>query len=370
MCACSMNDVSGDRGFSSGSAGNNNGNHAGSHVLTAGEWNDLENWDFWSNLLLRDEFKSCCDYWGFNTDGRIALQINTQDGKPATGAKVELYRNDEKIWTARCDNKGRANCWTSLIGNGLGSNYLSIYINGVKQEQELAITYLNDKELRLNEFTVPDEVRMDKSIDVAFFVDATGSMSDEIDFLKSDLVNILEKSAAFDKSVTMRSAALFYRDEGDEYLCKQQDFTTDPVKTADYVKMQYAGGGGDYEEAVHEALRNGFLNLNWNENSRSRIVFLILDAPAHDEQWIFDSLHASIRKYAEAGIQIIPVAASGADKSTEMMLRLFAIATGGTYTFLTDDSGVGNSHIEPSVGDFQVELLNDLMVRLITERME
>ena len=95
-----------------------------------------------------------------------------------------------------------------------------------------------------------------------------------------------------------------------------------------------------------------------------------MDAPAHAEKEVYESLHNSIRLYAQKGISIIPLAASGANKYTEFMLRLFAISTGGSYTFLTNDSGVGGDHIEASVGDYEVELLNDLMVRLITERMK
>jgi hypothetical protein len=52
------------------------------------------------------------------------------------------------------------------------------------------------------------------------------------------------------------------------------------------------------------------------------------------------------------------------------MLRFFAIATGGTYTFLTNHSGVGNEHIEATVGDYKVEQLNDLIIRLIGQYTE
>jgi hypothetical protein len=51
-------------------------------------------------------------------------------------------------------------------------------------------------------------------------------------------------------------------------------------------------------------------------------------------------------------------------------MRFFAIATNGTYVFVTDHSGVGNPHLEPSVGEYTVEKLNDLMVRLINEFSE
>ena len=44
-----------------------------------------------------------------------------------------------------------------------------------------------------------------------------------------------------------------------------------------------------------------------------------------------------------------------------------ALATNGTYTFLTDDSGIGNPHIKPTTDEWEVEFLNDLLVRLINQ---
>ena len=52
------------------------------------------------------------------------------------------------------------------------------------------------------------------------------------------------------------------------------------------------------------------------------------------------------------------------------MPKFFDPATGGTYVFLTDDSGIGNSHIKATVGDHKVEKLADLMVRLIKKYVE
>ncbi len=64
---------------------------------------------------------------------------------------------------------------------------------------------------------------------------------------------------------------------------------------------------------------------------------------------------------------MIPVASSGIDKQTEYLFRNEALLTGGTYVFLTDDSGIGNEHLAPSIGEFMVEYLNDLLVRVINE---
>jgi hypothetical protein len=65
------------------------------------------------------------------------------------------------------------------------------------------------------------------------------------------------------------------------------------------------------------------------------------------------------------GIHVIPLACSGTDKSTEFLLRSIALATNGTYAFLTDHSGVGNKHIEPTTDKYSIELLNSLLQRII-----
>ena len=49
-------------------------------------------------------------------------------------------------------------------------------------------------------------------------------------------------------------------------------------------------------------------------------------------------------------------------------MRTFVLLTNGTYTFLTDDSGIGNSHIKPTIDSYEVEKLNDLLLRLILQR--
>jgi len=41
------------------------------------------------------------------------------------------------------------------------------------------------------------------------------------------------------------------------------------------------------------------------------------------------------------------------------------MGTNGTYVFITNHSGVGNEHIEATVGEYQVEKLKDLIARLI-----
>ena len=201
-------------------------------------------------------------------------------------------------------------------------------------------------------------------VDIMFVVDATGSMGDEISYLKTELRDVVTRAQAQVPSADLRLASVFYRDQGDEYLTRVQPFTQDVNQLLSFVQAQNAGGGGDFPEAVDEAL-NAALQQQWSTEARCRLLFLVLDAPPHDEART--RIQALTRQAARQGIRLIPITASGIDTSTEFLMRSLALSTNGTYVFITNHSGIGDAHLEASVGTYQVEFLNNLMVRLITE---
>lgn len=362
-------------GFSSeapgeGDAESEQGNQTYSGLLTAGEWNDLDNWKFWTDLLNENEFYKHTEYWEFYPKKLVAVKIVDEDSVGIANVSVELLKDGDVEFAAKTDNAGFAYCWINLFGGATNDSTAeySLSVDGSDYTEPLTISAKGDEELNIN-FVVSDAKQAEAKADIAFIVDATGSMGDEIDFLKSDLEDIIEHAKS-GTNVDLRTAAVFYRDEGDDYLTRYDNFSSDLSKTRAFVAKQDAGGGGDTPEAVHSALEATLQNLSWNESARARIAFLILDAPAHREDKIIKSLQKSIKLFAKNGIKLIPVAASGVDKPTEFMLRFFDLATGGTYVFLTDDSGIGNHHMEASVGDFEVEILADLMARLIKKYVE
>ena len=241
---------------------------------------------------------------------------------------------------------------------------LKLIVNDVESTKPV-LTY----DQGINYITASHTVTANR-IEVAFMVDATGSMSDELEFLKTELVNVIGRVESDNAGATVMTASVFYRDEGDDYLTRISDFTADVNVTSDFVRQQRAEGGGDYPEAVHTALNEAVGQLQWSSDAKTRLMFLILDAPPHYRGDVIDSLHESIEDAMCKGIKIIPVSASGVNKETEFLMRFFAVSTGGTYVFITDDSGVGNQHLEASVGEYQVEYLNDLMIRLINKYSE
>ena len=351
-----------------GDGGGTEGGNTSAGVVTAGEWNDLSHWPFWSGLMLGEDYGDKSDYWQLFTNNRVAVQVTDNAGRALAGVAVKLLRQTDgratTLWEAVTDNHGLADCWVGVYQKeDAKADNLAVSIDGQVMDGHPEVCHWDSlaQNVTVNRYSVAT-VSTEPQADIAFIVDATGSMGDEIDFLKNDLEDIIGKVST---SGNMRTAALFYRDEGDDYVTRHSNFTTDVQQTAKFVGKQRADGGGDYPEAVHTALEHMLQDLSWNTNARTRIAFMLLDAPAHYEDAVIRSLQQSLTRCAKMGIRIIPVAASGVDKNTEFMLRFFANLTGGTYVFLTDDSGVGFSHMKASVGDYKVELLNNLLIRLI-----
>ena len=334
-------------------------------LVTAGEWNDLDNWDFYQKTLMKEPFKGFPDDWQMYTNHRIAVAL-TAKNKPAANATVTLFRNDTPIWTAKTDNLGRAELWVGAFQKEkeLNPTLLRLKVN----EQWVSTATISETQVNriaLDE-TLPSPTNL---VQIAFMVDATGSMGDELEFLKMDLKKVINEVQKTNNQLKISTATVFYRDEGDEYVVKHSPFTEDINQTTEFISQQRADGGGDFPEAVDKALVQ--LNqLQWQPEARTRIAFLVLDAPPHNKPAVISSIQYSVKTAAASGIKLIPVVASGIDKTTEFLMRFIAMYTNGTYVFITDHSGIGNKHLEPSVGEYQVEKLSDLMVRLIKKYSE
>jgi Mg-chelatase subunit ChlD len=200
-------------------------------------------------------------------------------------------------------------------------------------------------------------------LDIALVIDTTGSMGDELEYLKVEIRDIAEEIRAAYPGVAQRWGLVVYRDEGDAYITRSVDFSNIDA-FVDRLGKQSAGGGGDMPEAMDRAMMASS-ELSWRTgDDTARMVFLVADAPSHSG--------AAARRYTDAVLQhraaktaIYPVAGSGVDQGAEAELRLAAKVTGGQYIFLTDHSGVGGSHKKAEVEQFKVESLHDAMARMI-----
>ncbi len=337
-------------------------------TLTAGEWSDLDNWDFWLNLGQRQEFSGMASYWEYDRvlGERYRVSITTPEGNPVIGEPVLLMYKDKTLWRAVTDNHGVAELWAPRImyRDAYDSRTLNFWIRG---ESFVDVVSYRAGE---NRVVLPNSAVTEGAVDIAWVVDATGSMSDELEFLKTELQDVIRRVQIDNPDASIRMGTVFYRDEGDAYITKSSPMSSNIGTTISFIGQQYASGGGDFPEAVHTALFEALNGLEWSQESSSKLMFLLLDAPPHYNDQVIADIHNMVSLAASMGVRIIPIVASGIDKNTEFLMRYMAIATDGTYTFITNHSGVGNNHLEPTVGSYSIEFLNDLLVRLINESLE
>lgn len=339
-------------------------------MITAGAWNDNENYELWVNLFMQGDaelnrnngkflsYATENKNWGFNSLDRVKVNV-TCEGKAVAGAEVVVNGDDGAVlFKAVSDAQGNAYLFTNAESGSItvtsGEGSATAEFSAEKRELTLELEASAEK---LN------------VIELMFVVDVTGSMGDELRFLKAELDDIIQKIAAYDEQTQIKLAFLFYRDNGDSVPFKFCDFVeiTDASgldKALATLKSQSASGGGDYEEAVDEALEMA-VNAQWSTGATTKLIFHVLDAPAHSGSKYETRFNQAVVKAAEQGIRISPILCSGAAEITEYTMRQAAIYTGGTFIFVTDDSGIGGEHHDPGLPNATVELLNSMLVRLI-----
>ena len=351
------NNVAGDIGAEGGDEGGEGG-EAGEGVqpeagqLTAGRWRDVDNWEMWLKLMepSAGSWRDIVLSWGYLPLDVVTVEL-TSAGKPAIDAVVTLEdAQGDVVWTARTDYAGRAYLFPAFFTGAEAGQGLQVTAGGVSAPATLDATV---------ELDAPSLAAPSETLDVMFMIDVTGSMLDEQDYLRSEMRDVISRLEAERPDLELRASTSFYCDP-DEFTVDTQPFG--PVAGAlDVLDTGSSCGGGDYPEAVDEAL-DAALGLDWSASARARVLFLVLDAPPHDDQEGTSRLARFAREAGERGIKLVPIVSSGADKSLEFMLRPLVMATNGTYTFLTADSGIGGDKIEPTIGSFEVEFLNELML--------
>lgn len=339
-------------------------------LLTAGEWNDLHNWNrHWLDLLNDGEIESHQKTYGFTPRYRYTVMLTNEQDFPLADVAVMLQSGGKTIWEARTDNTGKAELWKSLTSSTAETSAKVGSLNAVAVVEGKVHNLGNPKEAAagINRHRIAAECKAPNNVDIVWAVDATGSMGDEIEYLKTELLDVIGRAKALNGDLSFRMGTTFYRDEGDEYITKSSGLSYDISKTVDFIRQQHAGGGGDTPEAVHSALEEAVFNQKWSDRAIARICFLVLDASPHHTPEVNASLQRCIREAARRGIRVVPVTASGIQKDTEFLMKFFGLATNGTYVFLTDHSGIGGKHLEPTTDEYKVENLNNLLVRLIGE---
>ncbi|WP_243859042.1 VWA domain-containing protein [Actinomyces sp. ZJ308] len=152
-----------------------------------------------------------------------------------------------------------------------------------------------------------------EDIDIAFVVDSTGSMSNNVEAVRSKIHSIAEETSK--KALSYRFALVDYKDhpqyDPKNYMARTDvDFTSD-ISTLDtgLGSLTYDGGNiGNTNASVYSGVMQA-VNMKWR-NGVKKIVVVIGDAPPRDPEPETGYTAASV---AKAAYEVDPVSVYGID---------------------------------------------------------
>ncbi len=331
-------------------------------VVTAGDIDDALNLSAFKKYQNRTA--KALDLPRANLLTPIQVQMVGQNGKPAPGVSYTLRASgsSDPFHTGYSGVDGRITVFPASLGAGRQHKVeLRAFSDGQEVTREVISTGGWSK------VTIPDDKGWSPDfLDLVFVFDTTGSMGDELAWLTKEFAGIVRQARRSAPGVSLRYGLVAYRDEGDAYEVQNYGFTDQQRQMQSWLKRLNADGGGDYPEAADKAMQAA-VNLDWRRGKGERIIFHIADAPPHRQNAL--SYIRAAQVAAGQGVQIFGLGASGVGEESEYLMRQASILSGGRYLFLTDDSGVGNSHAEPDIACYRVTKLKDLLVRVLQSEL-
>jgi hypothetical protein len=236
--------------------------------------------------------------------------VTTASGRAILFPHAEGLSGEKMSATASCGNEGTAEATFALGNNGDGGSDALI-----------------DLKLQGDRAAIGNRV-----VDLAFVLDTTGSMSEEIAAVKSTIQKVAK--ALSTEQTTVRVGLVEYKDRGDAFVTKVYPFATDLMGFAQKVSQINASGGGDTPEDMNAGLHSAMTQLQWSDKSVSRLAFVIADAPPHLDYQDGPDYANDMKTASHRGIQLFTVAASGMDSLGQVVFRQMAQYTGGTNMFV------------------------------------
>jgi hypothetical protein len=301
----------------------------------------------------------------FDPTGRIVVTVTGTSGLPVAGAQVVVSTGGAEVTRVRTTADGTARFHPAAYGAAGATSFdFTLGSQTVTAEPGGTAALAADA---AGGATAP------VAVDVMFLLDATGSMGDEIDQLKSSIDSVAARLSSLDSAPDIRFAMTLYRDVDDTFVTSTFDFTSDVEAFRAALSDVVADGGDDYPEALDEGLAESLKAPAWRDPSTTiQLMFLVADAPPQvGRQLQGNGYPESIVDAVSRGIKIFPVASSESDDQAEAVFRQLAQATGARFVFLSYGAGGaatgGSTDIDPT--DYEELSLDDLVVRLVTEEL-
>ncbi|WP_340538773.1 VWA domain-containing protein [Nocardioides sp. GXZ039] len=300
----------------------------------------------------------------FDARGRVLVTVTGSDGRPAAGEEVVVSADGDEVATLRTTADGTARFLPGVYGAPVDGRF-TVRAGDAETEVEAG----EKAALQVARTGGADDA---VPLDILFLLDATGSMGDEIDQLKTSIDSVAERVDRLDGNPDVRFAMTLYRDRGDTFVTSTYDFTDDVEEFRSALSKVKADGGGDYPEALEEGLAEALSEPSWRPSGEAvQLVFLVGDAPPQTGRDLQKTYPDSAREAISRGIKIFPVASSESDDAAEAVFRQLAQATGARFVFLSYGAGgaATGEHSDIDRTDYEELSLDDLIVRLTAEEL-
>ena len=334
--------------------------------LSAGEIDDNQRWDDY--LRYRSEYAGPPIH-EVDVSERYTITVLDSHDRPVPNAKVRVSAGETSVFEGRTYANGQTLFFPLAFPDAEGAE---TFLFEVEKD---GVSHRLDVERHLEyEWTVRldlDEPQIDGvPLDVLFLLDATGSMDDEIEQIKTTLLSISARIGELPSRPDLRFGMVTYRDREDEFITRVYDFDHDVQQFSNTIREVAADGGGDDPESLNEALHVAVHEPSWRLDNPIRLVFLVADAPPHldyaqDYDYAEEMVEANRR-----GMKIFAIASSGLDDQGEYIFRQIAQHTMGRFIFIVyGGDGTTGGTTPHHVGQYTIEQLDDLVVRLVQEEL-
>ena len=296
-------------------------------AVKAGEWDDNANYREFQKWIASEQG---LPFHRVNASDRQFLVVRDADGKAVPRCPVVVSDEQGHRVTLTTTASGRALLFPHA--EGLAGRDLSASTSCQNSSASTRFSLAQSDGVIDLKLTVKRVLPPTRDVDLAFILDTTGSMSEEIAAVKATIQKVA--SALASSNVRLRVGLVEYKDRTDSFVTRVYPMTSDAAKFSRTVAGISAGGGGDTPEAMNEGLHVGLTGLEWSGNAVARMAFLIADAPPHLDYANDPDYVADMRDAAHKGIQVFTVAASGMDTLGQVVFRQIAQYTGATNLFV------------------------------------
>lgn len=334
--------------------------------FTAGEIDDNAQWEAYLAYLAS---YAANDVVRLDVSQRHDMVVVDGAERPLLGTELIIQANEQEITRLKTGSNGRSTFYPRSFAVQ-PPTYTVIATAADGRSQTITVN-ANEAEWRV---VIPNASQPTAAqLDVLLLLDATGSMADELDELKSNIRAIASQIAALPSQPNVQWSLVAYRDRDEPLAAQIAPFSANLNAFAAALDGVEAAGGGDYAEDVQGALTLA-LEQFAAQNGRQavKLAFLVADAPPHLDYTDQPSYAELLPQAAALGVKIYPLASSGLDAQGAYIFRQWAQWTNGRFLFLTYGKD-GSTSAAPSATSnnvaYTVANLDTLILNIIREEL-